>query len=171
MIQILIIIGIVLILIFKFPKQISILLIILIIGIIGIYFYFKSEKKQQERIEIERNKQVEAVTIQIKYSPQGCSLEYPLSVTINNASSKILHNLKWQIGGKKQGFSKNIVKNSIDNDYNSDKILNPKQIYTLCYQVPSFSDYNINPYLIDWYTSSKEVRFSDDEDELLPIDE
>ena len=81
------------------------------------------------------NKEEEAITVLIEYSPEECNEPSPLKIIIDNASSKTIANIKWDISVKEPGSSSELAENS-NHDYSQDKILKPKESLKICAPVP-----------------------------------
>ena len=81
-------------------------------------------------------KDQEAVALTIEYLPAECSESSPLRITIDNASSKTVSEVKWDISVKEPEGGSELAENSQD-DYLQDKILKPKESLKICVPMPS----------------------------------
>jgi hypothetical protein len=133
------------VLLFVFPKQMGVLLSVLIVGtgIIALIDYTYS---------INREKEQESVSVVVSYAPDTCGKDSPLSFKITNGSKKIVNRVSWNIIATKKGYSSNIIdyesSPSYQNEYSvgyqkegstpysTDKILKPKETFSVCNKVP-----------------------------------
>ena len=153
MIWVAIIIGIILLIVF--PKQVGILIGAVVAGIAGIYLYIQAEEDRKQ-------KQRDAVVISVAYDTKACSEEYPLHVSVRNGSKKVVNKVSWSIGAYRQGHSNNVVDYGYSSEYStpysSDKILNPRQGFGLCYKTPSIKGSH-QPQSLNWSAVRKSIQF------------
>jgi len=104
------------------------------------------------------NKEQEAVTIIIEYAPVECNEPSPLKIKIDNASSRTVAKIKWDISVKEPGSDSELAEFSND-DYSHDKILNPKESLKICARIPKLKS-EINDFSkLDYSIENKSVSF------------
>ncbi|WP_323847035.1 hypothetical protein [Microbulbifer magnicolonia] len=155
MIWVAIIIGI--ILIFIFPKQMGVLGAVVVGGMGAIYLYLQVDENSKRR-------DLEAVSIVVKYDTSICSEEYPIAINFKNGSRKVVENIKWNIGAYRPGYSDNIVNygsygGEYSTPYESHKILAPNQTFGVCYKAPSLK-LGVSPNTVNWSIVNKYVGFA-----------
>lgn len=116
------------ILFFKYPKQILILCGVLIVLIILLWQSLVTIP-QQKREDLENK-----VKVSILYVITNCGPDFPLQVSINNNSNKIVNKVYWRVVINKPGFSSDL--SGYDNEFSSDKILKPGESWISCYKLP-----------------------------------
>jgi len=81
-------------------------------------------------------KDEEAVTVTIEYLPAECSEDSPLKITIDNASSRTVANVTWDISVREPEGGSELAGTNQD-DYLQDKKLKPKESLKICAPMPS----------------------------------
>lgn len=140
-----------LVLLFVFPKQMFALLgACALLGGVA-FLYFQSEQASRER---DRN----AVTVEVAYGNPACSPEYPLAVNFHNGSRKTVNKVEWRFAAFQSGYSSDIVDQPSYSRYSSDRILAPGERFGLCYQPPAL-ERNLSPADVRWEAEVTYVYF------------
>jgi hypothetical protein len=144
------------ILLLAFPKQVGILVSIAVAGagLLVLFFYIQEET---------RKKELDSVSVSVRYDPTICPEGYPISVSFKNGSSKTIKRVAWNIAARKPGHSSNVIeydlyRSEYSTSYSSDKILAPGAVYALCYTSPKLQA-GLSPSSVDWDVLSKSVIF------------
>lgn len=112
-----------------FPRNIFIAAFITVAIGASVYGYLQYDEWRTIKDE-------EAVTVTIEYLPEECSESSPLKITIDNASSRTVSEVKWEISVKEPGGGSELAENSQD-ACSQDEILKPKESRNVCVPIPS----------------------------------
>ncbi|MEO0910404.1 MAG: hypothetical protein AAFX96_08740 [Pseudomonadota bacterium] len=119
-------------LLFNFPRRTSMIggavigVVLLVLTGVLIYDYFE---KQEERARL---KQINTTAV---YSPETCSSDKPIALTIENGTDRTVVQASFIIQGLRTGYS-NALYDSGFAKLTSDKILAPGESHTSCWAVP-----------------------------------
>jgi hypothetical protein len=105
----------------------------LLIGGAGLFVYLIIMAPAQERERLEQQ-----VSVKATYDIQACDKEYPLLIIVENTSPKTVTHVSWSIDVYRPGYSSNLAGH--DNNYETDKIMGPRERWRICYQVPRTLD-------------------------------
>ena len=137
-----------------FPRQI-LTGIGIIIAVIALLYYACFYLPDQNRKILQ-----EKVVVTVLWDTTKCGVEYPLFISVNNNSNKIMSKVTWAVEAYKPGYSTNLA--GYNNDYCCDKILKPGEIWTLCYRVPSSLKAEAKPIsTLEYRIAYKNVYFQD----------
>lgn len=81
---------------------------------------------------------VEAVKLEARYDPQGCSPDRPIKVTLLNQNTQSILSIDFGLAGYRPGHSAPIF-NSVSDSLSTDRILRQNEPYDLCVAVPRLS--------------------------------
>lgn len=76
------------------------------------------------------------VGISLVYDEKECGKDFPLRVSIKNNSNNVIKYSSWNIGVYKPDFSSDLS-NYSKNNFNSDKIIKPKESFSVCCIIPT----------------------------------
>jgi hypothetical protein len=110
--------------------------------------------------EQKRNRLEQQVTVQVTYNTQACSKEYPLLISVENTSPKAGTHIRWRVEVYRPGYSSNLA--GYNNDYETDKIIGPRERWSACYVLPRTLDQQnreINTFV--YRVADKYSRFAD----------
>lgn len=96
----------------------------------------------------------------VKYNLESCPTEFPLSVLIKNNSSRTVDSIDFDIKVRRKRYSNDLADWI---DYESDKIIEPGDIFASCWKYklrPEYEMYN-NPDDLDFEVEYKYVRFQE----------
>ena len=146
------IVGVVLL--FLFPKQMGAIVVIATAAGVGLYLY----SEHQDRLSREER---DKVVVRVEYgADKECPANQPLSVFIGNATDRTVTKIEFQLEIRRPGYSNNLIQGHGAATFKSDKILKPKDDYSLCYRAPKLRG---NPELkdLEYSIAFKDVTFAD----------
>lgn len=77
------------------------------------------------------------VEVTVKFAPEQCSDKaYPLFITVNNSSNVTVEAVHFNVIGRRAGYSQEIYYDTFRKGYVSDRILDPRQSDSRCYELP-----------------------------------
>lgn len=104
---------------------------LLVCGVVAMWYFFEA---RPNRILTER---LEKVLVAVRYAPETCTAEAPLSVAIKNTGRETVAKITWSIQVFRPGYSSNIAEYS--SGYSSDRILARGESFQMCVPVPSLN--------------------------------
>ena len=138
-----------------FPRF-TILGVLLAIG--GVVYWVWNQIDQEQA----RERATALVSVSVKYDQSGQSCDdpdFPLALEIVNDSTKIVEHTYWDIEVRRPGYSNNLVQN-YSGRMETDRIIYPRQRWSLCARVPrSVDTYGLEQEQFIYEVSGKRVTF------------
>jgi len=121
-----------------FPKFTIGFIIVIGLALGGIFYAEDQRKQERERIESQ-------IIMEITYTPEKCSEEFPLLTTIHNGTQKTINKWRFYLVVNKKDHSSNILNYSYDGRFKNDKILSSGEFHGTCYRLPKLNrdDYDL----------------------------
>lgn len=143
-----------LVLLFLFPKQMAAVIAVAIAAGVGLYVYFE----RQDRLSREER---DKVVVRVEYGAnRECPANQPLSVSIGNGTDRTVTKIEFQLEIRRPGYSHNLIEGHGAATFESDKIIKPKDGYSLCHSAPKLRG---DPALkdLEYSIAFKDVTFAD----------
>lgn len=142
-----------LVLLFLFPKQMGAVIAIAIAAGAGLYLY----TQHQDRLSREER---DRVVVRVEYgADKECPASQPLRVFVGNSTDRTVTKIEFQLEIRQPGYSNNLIQGYGSGSFKTDRILKPKEGYSLCYSAPKLRG---NPPLTDleYSIARKDVTFA-----------